>query len=83
VCSLRVSNLGLQILNVLGNVVSVTRKVRPLQIRVQVDLDDTVGNGCPEVLNARAGATVENEENRLGILLFGIELLRNILLMLG
>lgn len=58
----------LEVLEVLRDVVADTGQVSPLQIGVKVDLDDTVADGLLEVLNGRAGATVEDEEDRLVVL---------------
>ena len=33
-----------------------------MHVSIEVDLDDTVGDGLPEVFNRASGATVENKE---------------------
>lgn len=63
VSTLGVTDLRLQVLNVVDHVVADTAGVGPLQVSVQVDLDDTVGDGGVELLNRGAGTTVEDEED--------------------
>lgn len=61
--TLGVANLGLEVVDVLGDVVPDTAEVSPLEVSVEVDLDDTKGDGGAELLDGGAGATVENEED--------------------
>lgn len=51
-----------------GHVVSDTNGVGPLEIGVEVDLDDTEGDGGAELVDRGAGAAVEDEEDGLVIL---------------
>lgn len=61
--TLGVAHLGLEVVDVLGDVVPDTAEVSPLEVSVEVDLDDTKGDGGAELLDGGAGATVENEED--------------------
>lgn len=61
-------------------VVTDTLEVSVLHIGVKVNLDDTIGDGLPEVLNAGTGTAVEDEEDRLVLLSAG--LLLDVLLVL-
>lgn len=68
----------LQVLDVLRDVVTDTNQVSPLEVSVDVDLDDTEGDGLLELLNGGARTTVEDEEDGLVVAvakLLGDELL--------
>lgn len=58
----------LEVLDVLGDVVANTGQVGPLQVSVEVNLDDTVADGLLELLDGGARATVEDEEDGLAVL---------------
>jgi hypothetical protein len=49
---------------------------------IEVDFDNAVVDCGPEIIYARTGAAVENEEHRLGVVL-GLELLGHELLVLA
>jgi hypothetical protein len=50
----------LQVSRLVLDVVPDTRQVRPLHVSVKVDLNDTVADSLPEVINGAARATVED-----------------------
>jgi hypothetical protein len=81
VLALGVADLGLEVLDVGGDEVAHAREVGPLHVGVEVDLDDTVGDGDLELLVGRAGAAVEDEEG--GLVLGGLELLLEVGLVLA
>jgi hypothetical protein len=60
-----VADLGHEVILLGEDVVANTGQVCPLQISVEVDLDDTVANGLTELLLGGAGASVEDEVDRL------------------
>lgn len=51
-----------------GHVIPDTNGVGPLEISVEVDLDDTEGDGGAELVDRGAGTAVEDEEDRLILL---------------
>lgn len=63
VSAVRVADLRVEVLDLAGDVVTDTAQVGPLQVSVEVDLDDTVADGLLELGVAGAGATVEDEED--------------------
>mmetsp|Transcript_86871 Transcript_86871/g.137786 ORF Transcript_86871/g.137786 Transcript_86871/m.137786 type:complete len:253 (+) Transcript_86871:76-834(+) len=81
VLAIRVANLRLQIVVVLGFKVTDTVPVGPLRVRVDVHLDDTIIDGFSDILDIRATATVEDETHGLGTLLC-TDLLGDVLLSL-
>jgi hypothetical protein len=66
--ALGVADLGLQVVDVLGDVVTDTAQVGPLEVGVEVDLDDTEADGLLELLDGGAGTAVEDEEHGLVVL---------------
>ena len=62
VVALRVSDRLHQVVLLLKNVISNTGQVRVLQIRVQVDLDNTVSNSVSVFILARARTAMEDQE---------------------
>lgn len=62
------------------HVVADTLSVCVLKVSVEVDFDDTVGDGFLEVLDAGAGSSVEDEED--GLVVLGLLLLLDVLLVL-
>lgn len=81
VVTLGVSDLGLEVVDVLGDIVTDTREVGPLEISIEVDLYDTVGNGDLELRDGRPGTTVEDEES--GLVILSLELLLEVGLVLA
>ena len=79
--TLGVADLRVEVLDILGDVVTDTTEVGPLQIRVEVDLDDAVRDGVLELGRGRARPAVEDEEGRLVVL--GVELLLQVSLVLA
>jgi len=75
-----VTDLGVDVLLLVDHVVADTLSVGVLEVSVEVDLDDTVGDGVLVLLLAGTGTSVENEENWL--LLLGTGLLLDVLLVL-
>ena len=47
------------------HIVSNPQEIRPLEISVEIDLDDTVANGVGEVLLRATAATVEDQVDGL------------------
>jgi hypothetical protein len=76
-----VTDLGEEVVLLVEDVVTDTGEVGPLHVSVDVDLDDTVADGLLELLLGGAGATVEDEEDRL--VLLGLGLLLDVGLVLG
>ena len=68
VIALGIADLCLKILDIRRDIIPHAAEVSPLQIRVEVDLDDTAPNGLLELFDGRAGTAVEDEEGRLVIL---------------
>jgi hypothetical protein len=68
VVAVGVANLCLQVSGLALDVVPDTRKVCPLHVSVEVDLDDTVLDSLAEVVNGATRATVEDQEDRLVVL---------------
>ena len=56
-----VADLAHDVVLLVEDVVADTRQVGPLQIGVEVDLDDTVGDGVLVFLEGGAGTAVEDE----------------------
>ena len=79
--ALGVTDLAPQVVDVVEDVVTDTDEVAPLEISVDVDLDDTVGDSLTVLLLGGAGTTVENEEDRL--LVLATELLGDVSLVLA
>ena len=79
--ALGVADLGLEVVDVVGDVVTDTGQVAPLEISVDVDLDDTVGDGLTVLLLGGTGTAVENEED--GLLVLATELLGDVSLVLA
>lgn len=79
--ALGVADLGAEVVDVVDDVVTDTGQVAPLEISVDVDLDDTVGDGLTVLLLGGAGTAVEDEEN--GLLVAVVELLRDVGLVLA
>lgn len=75
------SRYVLEVLDVLGDVVTDTTEVGPLQVSVDVDLDNAVPDGLLELGEGRAGAAVENKEH--GLIIVRAKLLLNVGLVLG
>jgi len=71
--ALGVADLGPEVVNVVDDKVADAREVGPLQVRVEVNLDDAVADGGAELLDSGAGAAMEDEED--GLLLLAAELL--------
>jgi len=65
VLSVRVADLGHEIILLVEDVVTNTRQVCPLQIGIKVDLADTIADGLTEFFLGGTGSTVEDEENGL------------------
>lgn len=79
--ALGVADLRVEVLDVLGHVVADTAEVGPLEIGVEVDLDDAVRDGLLELRRRGAGAAVEHEER--GLVVLGLELLLEVGLVLA
>ena len=79
--TLGVADLGLEVVDVVDDVVTDTGQVAPLEISVDVDLDDTVGDSLTVLLLGGAGTAVEDEEN--GLLVLTAKLLGNVSLVLA
>jgi hypothetical protein len=80
VITVGVTDLALEVARLVLDVVPDTSEVGVLHVGVEVDLDDTVGNGLPEVVDAGTGSTVEDKEDRL--VLLGTDSLLDVLLVL-
>jgi hypothetical protein len=65
VLAIGVADSGVDVLTLVDHVVSDTRAVSELHVSVDVNLDNTVANGVKVLLLGGAGATVEDEEDRL------------------
>lgn len=79
--ALGVADLGLEVVDVVHDVITDTGEVAPLEISVDVDLDDTVGDGLTVLLLGRAGTAVEDKED--GLLVITTELLGDVGLVLA
>jgi hypothetical protein len=73
--------LAAEVVLLADHVVADTLSVGVLEVSVEVDLADTVGDGLLELLDGRAGTTVEDEED--GLVILGASLLLDVLLVLG
>lgn len=80
VVTVGVTDLALEVAGLVLDVVTDTSEVGVLHVSVEVDLDDTVGDGLPEVVDAGSRSTVEDEEDRL--VLLGTDGLLDVLLVL-
>ena len=80
VSTIRVANLGHEVVLLAEDVVTDTAEVRPLHVGVEVDLDDTVADGLLVLVLGGARATVEDEED--GLVGLGAGLLLHVLLVL-
>ena len=67
VLTLRIADLLLQILGILGHEIADSGEVRPLEVGVQVDLDHTVGNCLLKLILRTSRASVEYKEDGFGI----------------
>lgn len=76
-----VADLGGEVVLLADHVVADTLGVSVLEISVEVDLDDTVGDGVEVLLLGGTGTTVEDKENWL--LVLGAGLLNDVLLVLA
>ena len=81
VSTVGVADLAAEVVLLADHVVADTLSVGVLEVSVEVDLADTVGDGLLELLDGRAGTTVEDEED--GLLILGASLLLDVLLVLG
>lgn len=81
VSAIGVTDLGLEVVLVLEEVVTMTGHVRPLGVRVNVHLDYSVLNSSLDLLLGRARSSVEDEVDREGVL--RLELLVGVRLVLG
>ena len=81
ILTFRVSDRLQQVVLLAQDVISNTGQISILQIRVKIDLDDTVANSVSILLLAGAGAAVEHEEDRL--VFFYVVLLLDVCLMLA
>jgi hypothetical protein len=81
VSAVRVADLGAEVVLLADHVVADTLSVGVLEVSVEVDLADTVGDGLLELSDGRARATVEDEED--GLVILGASLLLDVLLVLG
>lgn len=68
VLAVRVADSSADVVLLVDHVVTDTRAVSELHVSVHVDLDDTVADGIKVLLLGGAGATVEDEEDGLGVL---------------
>ena len=68
VSTVGVADLAAEVVLLANHVVADTLSVGVLEVSVEVDLADTVGDGLLEILDGRARATVEDEEDGLVIL---------------
>ena len=82
VSTVRVADLGHEVVLVLEHVVTDALGVGVLQVGVEVDLADAVGDGVEVLLLAGAGAAVEDEEDGLLVVLDAL-LLGDVLLVLA
>jgi len=57
----------LQVLDIVEDVVTDSSQVAPLEIGIDIDLDDAMGNGLAILVLGRSRATVEDEEDWLGV----------------
>jgi len=80
VSTIGVADLAGQVVLLADHVVTDTLGVGVLHVSVDVDLDDTVGDGVEELLLGGAGATVEDESD--GLLVLEALLLLDVLLVL-
>ena len=72
--------MGHQVVLLVEDVVTVAREVGPLDVGVDIHLDNTVLDGGGDLLLAGAGTTVEDQEERL--LVLAVVLLAGVLLVL-
>lgn len=79
--SVWVSHLGQDVVLFVQDVISDTGEVGVLEVSVEVDLNDTVGDGLPKLVLARTGSAVEDEEDWL--ILLGSNGILDVLLVLG
>jgi hypothetical protein len=80
VVAVGVTDLALEVARLVLNIVADTGEVGVLHVGVEVDLDNTVGDGLPEVVDTGSRSTVEDEEDRL--VLLGTDSLLDVLLVL-
>jgi hypothetical protein len=81
VSTVGVADLAAEVVLLADHVVADTLGVGVLEVSVEVDLADTVGDGLLELLDGGAGTTVEDEED--GLVILGASLLLDVLLVLG
>jgi hypothetical protein len=80
VSAVGVADLAGEVVLLVDHVITNTLGVGVLHVSVDVDLDDTVGDGVEELLLGGAGATVEDESD--GLVVLEALLLLNVLLVL-
>ena len=81
VSTVGVADLAAEVVLLADHVVADTLSVGVLEVSVEVDLADTVGDGLLELLDGGTGTTVEDEED--GLVILGASLLLDVLLVLG